>query len=610
MPIFTENTIVYLLYFFYGLSFFTMGFGIFLKKKTFSRLRLAETLWLLAFFGILLGLREWVELYLIIGELSLSAGEFYLIKLFSTVLMTLSFFFLFQFGMELLHITNESLKKLNYIPFIFFILWLILVNSQVILSELDLKGFLLYDNYARYILALPGSLVTAYALIKYSQETRELDIHRIPRNLKIAGLFFIFFALFGGIIQNSDGALAEDPSRTIFIFTLIPIEAVLIIVAIGIAFSILSTLDIFDIDTRNRIIEEVKEKNREIIETKQYLSSIVNGSADAIISLDVEGRVKSWNGAAQRLFDVETGDILEKPMDEALSPEGKKEFELIDNIIEKEGLVANHNVLLLTRSHRKYSIDISGTILKDSAGKNIGKSYIIHDITEKRAYENQLIQADKMSSLGLFAAGVAHQISNPLTGILINAENIKKPQIPREKKEKMLDNIIMAVENANQTIRALLDFSRQMESELVQIDLKSIIDTVLNLISFKVKNVNVIFDYSDEPYDIVGDPNLLQQVFLNIIVNGVQATENGGDVKITTRRNGGFMEVEIQDNGGGIPPEILNKIFDPFFTTKKMGEGTGLGLSVSHGIIEKHKGYINVKSKIGEGTIFTIGLPG
>jgi two-component system NtrC family sensor kinase len=226
--------------------------------------------------------------------------------------------------------------------------------------------------------------------------------------------------------------------------------------------------------------------------------------------------------------------------------------------------------------------------------------------------ETELFQAEKLASVGELAAGVAHEINTPLSNISIISDNIKlKVKDKDEFLEENLDEISSQVERASGIVTDLLDFSKTSEVEFEDLNVNDVVLHTLSFISGKRnENVEIIEKYNEGIPQVRGEPNQLQQVFLNMINNAFDAMPDGGRLEITTGvHDDEYVEIKFKDSGFGIPKENMNKIFDPFFTTKETGKGTGLGLSICHGIIQNHKGRIEVDSKINVGTIFTVILP-
>lgn len=232
-----------------------------------------------------------------------------------------------------------------------------------------------------------------------------------------------------------------------------------------------------------------------------------------------------------------------------------------------------------------------------------------------RAQEG-LINAEKLASLGRMAAGVAHELNSPLTGIVTFAHLFLK-RVPPERKEDIedLNVIIDQTERCSRIIKGLLGFSRRTASENAEINVNTLIENTLTIVKNQAKFHNITFDITLDKTipEISVDPNQIQQVFLNMLLNAADAMEEKGRIVVASRfieeNNNKFIELEFTDTGPGIPESILGKIFEPFFTTKPTGKGTGLGLSVSYGIIKKHNGQIFVKSELGKGASFFIHLP-
>jgi signal transduction histidine kinase len=229
--------------------------------------------------------------------------------------------------------------------------------------------------------------------------------------------------------------------------------------------------------------------------------------------------------------------------------------------------------------------------------------------------QEQLIQSEKLSSLGQLAASIAHEVNNPLSGVLTYTQLLAK-RIDSDKfsKESALDYLTkMEAELTRSTglIRNLLDFARQSTPVLVETDLNDIVNRVLELAAYSAKlaKIEVIKEFDSSLPKLTADSNQLQQVFTNLVVNAIQAMPGGGKLTLRTSHDKGQLKLEVQDTGYGISPENMRKLFTPFFSTKKEIKGVGLGLAISYGIIQRHRGKIEVQSKEGKGTNFTVYLP-
>jgi two-component system NtrC family sensor kinase len=230
---------------------------------------------------------------------------------------------------------------------------------------------------------------------------------------------------------------------------------------------------------------------------------------------------------------------------------------------------------------------------------------------ELRSTQDQLLQSEKMASLGKLAAGVAHEINSPLTGILTYSSLLFKAKKDEDPEKEDLEVIVNETNRCKMIVKGLLDFARQTEPQKVLSDINEVINKSINLISHQagIQNVKIEKKIKPDLPKIMIDAGQIQQVFINILLNAIEAMPQGGALTVSSGIEDEMVAIRFTDTGIGIPRENLLKIFDPFFTTKKQGKGTGLGLSVSYGIIERHRGKLEVKSQVGKGTTFTIKLP-
>ncbi len=244
----------------------------------------------------------------------------------------------------------------------------------------------------------------------------------------------------------------------------------------------------------------------------------------------------------------------------------------------------------------------------------IMKALNIFDIETKKKMEQQLkqlAQSEKLVSLGQLAAGIAHEINNPLTNISLHTQILKDKLDGLNNPEagRRLDLIDKNVTKASTIAKELLQFSRKTDAEISPINIISVINGAITLLQHKFKDINIHKMFSEVP-DIMGDPVKLEQVFINILDNSVESMTDDSEICIESTHDKGWVNIRISDSGTGIPKENLSKIFDPFFSTKEVGMGTGLGLSICYGIITQHNGNIDISSVVGEGTTVNIKLPG
>jgi len=234
-------------------------------------------------------------------------------------------------------------------------------------------------------------------------------------------------------------------------------------------------------------------------------------------------------------------------------------------------------------------------------------------LDEIRMRQDQLMQTGKMAAVGNLTSGIAHELNNPLNNIGLTAEALLDgfEELSEAQKCRMLEQISTQVERASGTVRNLLDFTRKQPPLLTSVSIGAILERTLRLVGneLSLASVDLDLEIEDELPKVKGNSRNLEQVFLNLALNSIQAMPRGGRLIVRARRDGSDVRIDVSDTGVGIPPEVLDQIFEPFFTTKEPGEGTGLGLSVTHGIIERHGGRIVVSSTPGKGATFSVYLP-
>jgi len=284
---------------------------------------------------------------------------------------------------------------------------------------------------------------------------------------------------------------------------------------------------------------------------------------------------------------------------------------IVDRVI-TEGYVENYELELKEKDGTSVEVLAMIVARRDGGGNIIGFQGIIHDVSEKRKIELQLLQSEKLSSLGTMISGVAHELNNPLTSIIGNAQLLSRQDIPDAVKGKL--NVILKESlRSSKIVAGLLAFAREHKPERSMVNINTIVWESMKLREYdlKVNNVDVRMSLSEDLPDISADPFHVQQVFINIISNARDALAGRemSALDIKTYRKDNSILIEFEDNGPGIPDKYIKKIFDPFFTTKEPGKGTGLGLSVAYGIIREHNGAISVESKPGTGTKFIVMLP-
>jgi len=355
--------------------------------------------------------------------------------------------------------------------------------------------------------------------------------------------------------------------------------------------------------------EELKKSSQlfQIIHKSQkWWHNIIDAITDYLFVVDEEYRILKTNKAFAGMFGKEPADIIARPYYTLFGEDGPHEW--CETGGDREGVAPKSVERKIGNS--VYLIS-SFPIFFDERDAVV---YIMKDITETRRLKDQVYHLDKLSSLGTLTSGVAHEINNPLTGIIGYTEMLLMKDTD-EQMSKYLKQIYDSAIRCKRIVENMLTFSRQTQSQKSPEDMNDLIDKTVELHEYWLRNTNIeiVRKYAESPVTSV-DRQQLQQVILNLLINAEHAIIDAGrkgkiEFETNVDRDQGLIEIRISDNGTGIPDEIRSKIFDPFFTTKPVNKGTGLGLSIAHGIIAEQGGTIEADSIPGEGTTFTIKLP-
>ena len=371
-----------------------------------------------------------------------------------------------------------------------------------------------------------------------------------------------------------------------------------------------------DISERKRIENELREANR-------FFMNLIQSSVDGIIAADMKGNIFIFNKGAEALTGYRADKVIGKIHITEIYPAGVAK-EVMNKLRSSDyggmGKLTPIQFNITNKNGEEIPIQLSATLIYDEAGNQAASVGIFTDLRprlkmEKKLQEThlQLVSSEKMASLGKLAAGIAHEINNPLGGILIYASLMMEDLPEEDPRRQDLARIVQETSRCKDIVKSLLEFARQTEPKMEPADINRAITEDLFFLENQAlfHNVQIIKRLDSSLPPVVGNAGQLKQVFMNIIVNAAEAMRGGGMLTITTSyaSQRDMVFVEFTDTGEGIPEENITRIFDPFFTTKDIGKGTGLGLSTSYGIIESHEGKIGVKSKVGEGSTFTIELP-
>ncbi|MDX1586784.1 MAG: ATP-binding protein [Balneolaceae bacterium] len=348
--------------------------------------------------------------------------------------------------------------------------------------------------------------------------------------------------------------------------------------------------------------------------TEEQFRNIIENSADAIITLNNENEITSWNRGAEQIFGWKREEIVGESV-EKIIPDDLLEMQELQCLafgMHYRGYVSNYETERLNKAGKKVLVNLSESFIRDEDDEIVGRSQILRDLTDLKIREEQIQQSERLATVGHMAAGVAHEVGNPLTAISSLVQVCqRKTDDPfiQDQLKKVRDHI----QRITKIVRDLVDFSRPSSLKTEVMNVNEIIKSAVGLLKHDARCRSVTFnlELSSRLQKIEGVPDHIHQVVVNILLNAVDAMKGikNPRVDIRTWQDDGFIKIAIEDIGEGIPDKQLNRIFEPFFTTKEVGSGTGLGLSVSHGIITKMGGTIEVESQEGVGTTFILNLP-
>jgi PAS domain S-box-containing protein len=357
-----------------------------------------------------------------------------------------------------------------------------------------------------------------------------------------------------------------------------------------------------------RLYQSLEQKAMQIERLKDFSENIVESLNIGVLTVDLEDCIESWNPQLEDLLAIPRREALQRHLQDVLPQDLVAEIALRATSDHVSGIYKFH---LNTPAGRRLVINASIAPLVGKNGARLGRLILLDDITQRVRLEEQMVQTEKLTSLGLLAAGVAHEVNTPLA-VISNYIQMLAKQIPADDpRQKTIERIVKQTFRASEIVNNLLNFSRTGAAEFVEVNLNSVLEETLTLVQhpFKTAQVNVIKNYTEQLPPVLGSITRLQQVFLNLFMNARDAMPSGGMLEVRTGAHNGSVAVEVTDTGSGIPAENLHRIFDPFFTTKATGRGTGLGLSVSYGIIKEHAGKVDVRSTPGKGTSFRLEFP-
>ena len=360
-----------------------------------------------------------------------------------------------------------------------------------------------------------------------------------------------------------------------------------------------------------RLYRQLTVKADELERMREFSENILESLNDGLAVVNRDDCIVRWNRRLEELYGIRHEHAVGRRLDEIFEP-GFLEVLRAARRESPEG-AAFYRVPLVTRHEgaRPLLVNVATTPLRDSDGAIAGTIVIVEDISARVQLEEQLQISEKMASIGLLAAGVAHEVNTPLTGISSFTQMLLQGAEPDDPRTKVLEKIERQTFRAAKIVNGLLNLARPTQTDSSAVDVNAVINDVLALLEHQLRTVRIQVrkELNAAPLLVQGIEYKLQQVFLNLFLNARDAMPRGGWLTIVTKDGDAGAAVEIADTGSGIPPDQLSRIYDPFFTTKAIGKGTGLGLSITYGIVQEHGGTISCDSSVGQGTRFSLTLP-
>lgn len=368
-------------------------------------------------------------------------------------------------------------------------------------------------------------------------------------------------------------------------------------------------------------LSQRKKMERELKEAHDFLNKLVMSSPNAIIATDMKGDIILWNKAAEEILGYAAKEVIGKMNIKQIYPEGMAQ-QVMKMMRAPEygepGRLRSYPMVHVRRDGKIVEGNLSAAIITDARGNEMAQVGIFVDLKERlemeaklRNTQEQLLQSEKLAAMGRLISQIAHELNNPLYGIMNTLELLKTEVPPQSKRRRILEMALSETVRLTDLLRKMLSFSRPDEEQKQPVDINVVLDEILLLVRKQLheNSIKISTSFEGDLARVYASKNQLRQVFLNMISNARDAMPEGGTLTIRTKSNRDNIHVEVIDTGVGIREEHMNKIFDAFFTTKEGVKGIGLGLSVCYGFVKEHGGDIKVTSKRGEGTAFTIILP-
>lgn len=365
--------------------------------------------------------------------------------------------------------------------------------------------------------------------------------------------------------------------------------------------------------------ELVAARSEELREAHAELEEILAHSEDAIIRLDAEGRIQVWNRGAEKLFGYTAQEAIGREVNRLLlppGPESRREAAMIRRELRRGGSLLDYHTTRVRKDGEAMAVSLSQTVIRDTSGAANGFTLIIRDVTRHKALENRMLRSEKLAAAGRLAAGIAHEINNPI-GIILNRLDCLDLDLRESDAETSVRDDLRVIreqtERVGEVARRLLTLARDEGDIRASVDLNELVARVIHFLkpTLEKKSQRIEWDQTSRLPTLHASRQGLEIVILNLLLNAVDASPEGAVISVVTRVEDGGRAVvlDVSDPGCGIKEDHLERIFEPFFTTKEGPRGTGLGLAVTRSVVQSHGGDVAVRSQPGAGSRFTVRLP-
>ncbi len=363
------------------------------------------------------------------------------------------------------------------------------------------------------------------------------------------------------------------------------------------------------------LMDDVTEQTRlgeDIRRMERHLASVVESASDIVVSTDTDGKILTWNKAAQRTTGYSLDELKDRPFfDYCDQPAGASVRRSLSKAASGDG-TGRIESNLKTKDGLSRPVSWVFSQMTDDAARTVGFVVVGRDLTQQRKFELQILESQKLAALGVMARGIAHEIRTPLAISSSAAQFLKEDDLAAEFRQECAEKVDSGIRKASTIIENLLRFAHpSADKSRTPLDLRPVIKAAVTLVESqaKVQNIEIRTHFPEKTSLVLGVQSLLEQVFINLLLNAIHAMPNGGTVSVEAEQRIGQVLLRVTDTGEGITPEDLDKVFDPFFTRAPLGKGTGLGLSICSSFVAQHGGSISVESQSGKGSTFTVKLP-